>query len=47
MSQKVAANVTEGEWGDPILICGRDGEKGEDGEHSIDYKVTTSHFFVI
>lgn len=26
---------------------GEKGEKGEDGEHSVDYKVTTSHFFVV
>lgn len=26
---------------------GEKGDKGEDGEHSVDYKVTTSHFFVV
>lgn len=49
MSQKVAATATEGEWGDPILICGRDGADGKAGADgkgivstTVEYGISTS-----
>jgi hypothetical protein len=32
MSQKIAKSVTEGDWGDPILLRGATGEQGPPGE---------------
>lgn len=36
MSQKVAESATAGTWGDPIQICGADGQDGQDGEDGAD-----------
>lgn len=36
MSQKVAASASEGTWGDPIQICGADGQDGTNGEDGAD-----------
>lgn len=32
MSQKVAATASDGTWGDPIQICGANGQDGSDGK---------------
>ena len=46
MSQKVAASATDGTWGAPIRILGRDGTKGDPGNDGVSVSATTVEYYL-
>lgn len=46
MSQKVAASATDGTWGAPIRILGKDGTKGDPGNDGVSVSATTVEYYL-
>ena len=46
MSQKVATSATDGTWGAPIRILGKDGTKGDPGNDGVSVSATTVEYYL-